>query len=270
MFTISTSPFYLRVNGGRFHVQLFCLFQVLVCRLHDRLAAYQSDDTDQSAWADVEQLCIQVCTLLIRLLKNNLSHCTGLFHNGVGGEPLVGHKPTDVCSTLLVSATVRSVRGFFCLPACLPVCLSVRLPVCMSAQSNRDSIIAAGALPLLVAFLRSQQPAVQQAAAKAFWHISRGSQQNKAAIVAAGGVHSLVATLKSPACLCMSVCLCLPACWVFFVSVRLPACLCMSVCLCLLACRSVLVSVCLPACLSAFVSVCLSACLSARPFFSLV
>ena len=120
-----------------------------MCRLHDRLAAYQSDDTDQSAWADVEQLCIQVCTLQIRQLKNNLSHCTDLFHNGVGAEPLVGHKPIDDCSTLLVSSTVRFVHlstrrsgffFFFCLPACLCMsvcllvsgCLSVCLCVCPS------------------------------------------------------------------------------------------------------------------------------------------
>ena len=35
-----------------------------------------------------------------------------------------------------------------------------------SSQSNRDGIIAAGALPLLIALLRSDQPALQQTAAK--------------------------------------------------------------------------------------------------------
>ena len=66
-----------------------------------------------------------------------------------------------------------------------------------SSQPNRDGVIAAGALPLLVALLRSDQPAVQEAATGCCGNLSSGSQLDENAIIAAGAVPLLVALLSS-------------------------------------------------------------------------
>ena len=65
------------------------------------------------------------------------------------------------------------------------------------SQSSRDAIIAARAAPLLVSFLRSDQPAVQEITAGALWQLSAGSQENEDAIIAAGAVPQLVGLLRS-------------------------------------------------------------------------
>ena len=51
-------------------------------------------------------------------------------------------------------------------------------------QANRDAIVAAGAVPLLVDWLRSDQPAVLEQTAGALWSLAAGSQQNRDAIAA--------------------------------------------------------------------------------------
>ena len=52
-------------------------------------------------------------------------------------------------------------------------------------------------LPLLVALLRSDQPAVQEQAARALWALACGDQENKDVIMAACVVPQLVALLDS-------------------------------------------------------------------------
>ena len=54
------------------------------------------------------------------------------------------------------------------------------------SQKNTDDIIAAGVVPLLVALLRSDQPAVQEHAALALTSLADGSQHIQDAINAAG------------------------------------------------------------------------------------
>ena len=63
--------------------------------------------------------------------------------------------------------------------------------------ANTIAIIAAGAVPPLVALLRSELPAVQRPAAGALWNLAVGSQHSKEAIIAAGAVPPLVALLRS-------------------------------------------------------------------------
>lgn len=69
-----------------------------------------------------------------------------------------------------------------------------------SNTSQATAIIAAGALPLLVALLQSDKSAVQEAAAHALRSLAIGSvsndEQNKEAIIAAGAVPLLVALLR--------------------------------------------------------------------------
>lgn len=65
------------------------------------------------------------------------------------------------------------------------------------SQQNKDAIVAAGALPRLVALLRFNRPVVQEKAAKAISNLSRGSQQTNNAILAAGALPGLTALLKS-------------------------------------------------------------------------
>ena len=65
------------------------------------------------------------------------------------------------------------------------------------SHSNQDTIVAADAVPLLVALLRSNQPSVQEPAAIALWNITNGCQQNKDAIIAADAVPVLVALLQT-------------------------------------------------------------------------
>ena len=61
-------------------------------------------------------------------------------------------------------------------------------------QSDMDAITVAGPLPLLVAFLKSDRPAVQEPVAGALWDITwRCSQQNKDGFVAADAVPALTA-----------------------------------------------------------------------------
>ena len=66
----------------------------------------------------------------------------------------------------------------------------------LGSLDNKDAIIAAGAVPQLVALLRSDEPVVQEKAASALWGLS-GSRQDKDAITAAGAVPLLVALLRS-------------------------------------------------------------------------
>ena len=65
------------------------------------------------------------------------------------------------------------------------------------SQHNKDAIIAAGAMPLLVAALRSDQPKVQEQVSAALGILALGSQHTKDAIIAAGAVPALVCTLSS-------------------------------------------------------------------------
>ena len=55
-------------------------------------------------------------------------------------------------------------------------------------QKARDDIIAAGAVPLLVALLRSDEPAVQEQAAYTLAVSAQESQQNQDAVIAARAV----------------------------------------------------------------------------------
>ena len=54
------------------------------------------------------------------------------------------------------------------------------------SQLLRDAIVAAGAVPLLVPLLRSDQPALQMQASGALWCLAHNSQQNRIATIAAG------------------------------------------------------------------------------------
>ena len=60
-------------------------------------------------------------------------------------------------------------------------------------QQNIDAIIAAGAVPTLVALLRSNELDVQVPAADALCSFAEGCQQDIDAIIAAGAVPLLVA-----------------------------------------------------------------------------
>ena len=63
--------------------------------------------------------------------------------------------------------------------------------------ANRGANVAAGTVPLLIALLRTEQPAVLRAAMNALWNLAKGSSQNKDAIIAAGTVPLLIALLRS-------------------------------------------------------------------------
>ena len=62
------------------------------------------------------------------------------------------------------------------------------------SQQGRKVVVAAGAVPMLVALLG---PAVQEKAAAAVCAIAAGSQQNRDAIIAAGAVPPLVGPLRA-------------------------------------------------------------------------
>ena len=74
----------------------------MVCKLKDHLAAYQACDTKKTIYQQLGELGVQVSTLLLRQLRNNLSHCMDIHQNGVGGKPLIGYLPADDGSALLV------------------------------------------------------------------------------------------------------------------------------------------------------------------------
>ena len=63
----------------------------------------------------------------------------------------------------------------------------------MQSPQHEGAVIAAGAVPLLVALLRSDEPAVQEQAAGALG----GLHHSKDTIIAAGAVPLLVALLSS-------------------------------------------------------------------------
>lgn len=67
------------------------------------------------------------------------------------------------------------------------------------SQQNKDGMTAAGALPLLVTLLGSNEQLVLEMAALAVWQFAAGTQQNKDSIIAAGALPSLV-TLLGSAC----------------------------------------------------------------------
>lgn len=54
------------------------------------------------------------------------------------------------------------------------------------SQHRKGAIIAAGALPLLVSLLRTDHPTVQERSAAVLWNLLVKSQQHKDAIIAAG------------------------------------------------------------------------------------
>ena len=60
-----------------------------------------------------------------------------------------------------------------------------------------DAVIAAGAVPLLVALLSVDQPAVQEQAAGALKRLAGGSEPSREAIRAAGAERPLAALLRS-------------------------------------------------------------------------
>lgn len=60
------------------------------------------------------------------------------------------------------------------------------------SSAHRKSIIAAGALSLLVPLLGSVQPALQEAAADPLWTLTANSRRSKDAIIAAGAVLALL------------------------------------------------------------------------------
>lgn len=63
------------------------------------------------------------------------------------------------------------------------------------SQENKNAIIATGALPPLVALLRSEEPAVQAQAARTVRSLATGSQHNQNAIIAADTVPAILALL---------------------------------------------------------------------------
>ena len=65
------------------------------------------------------------------------------------------------------------------------------------SQQNKDAVIAAGAVPPLLATLTSDQPVLQGQAALALENLAAGSQPGQDVIVAAGAVPLLVAFLRS-------------------------------------------------------------------------
>ena len=64
-------------------------------------------------------------------------------------------------------------------------------------QQNIDAIIAAGAVPALVALLHSHQPSAQEEAAPALGDLAFGSHCITDAIIVAGGVPLLAALFAS-------------------------------------------------------------------------
>ena len=70
----------------------------------------------------------------------------------------------------------------------------------LRTQENRNAIIAAGAVPPLVALLRADPPDVQEAAAGALFELARASQHNQDAIIAAGSVPLLIELLTRQIC----------------------------------------------------------------------
>lgn len=69
----------------------------------------------------------------------------------------------------------------------------------------RAAMIAAGAVPLLVALLTSEEPQVQAAAAQASWHFALGYEQAQDAIIAANALPQLVMLLRSDQALASEV-----------------------------------------------------------------
>ena len=65
------------------------------------------------------------------------------------------------------------------------------------SRYNQDAITAAGAVPLLVAMLRSDQPEVLLQAALALRDLAESSEQNRDAIIAAGALPLLTALSES-------------------------------------------------------------------------
>ena len=61
------------------------------------------------------------------------------------------------------------------------------------SQQNKDAIIAAGALPVLVNLVWSSGSSLQQQAVGIFANLGDGAQQSKDAITAAGALSALVA-----------------------------------------------------------------------------
>ena len=71
-------------------------------------------------------------------------------------------------------------------------------------EQNKDGIIEAGTLPLLLALARADKPSVVWQAAYALWALARGSQMNDDAINAAGTV-TLLPFLSRLCCLSCQV-----------------------------------------------------------------
>ena len=66
----------------------------------------------------------------------------------------------------------------------------------VGSQQNKDVIVAAGAVRLLIVLLRSDHSDPQAAAAGALRDLAASCQQNWDAIIAAGAVPMLVALLE--------------------------------------------------------------------------
>ena len=78
-----------------------------------------------------------------------------------------------------------------------PIDITVLRTLTADSQQNRDAIVAAGVVPLLVALLGSDQPALQQQVSNALRCLTHGSQQIRDAIFAASAVPVLIALLRS-------------------------------------------------------------------------
>lgn len=71
------------------------------------------------------------------------------------------------------------------------------LQSCNWYLGNRDAVLAVVAVPLLVALMRSDPPAVQRTAASALRTLADSSKKLEDAIIVAGAVPLLVALLRS-------------------------------------------------------------------------
>lgn len=91
------------------------------------------------------------------------------------------------------------------------------------SQQSQDAVVAAGAVPLLIILLGSEQPDLQDAAAGALEKLGCSSQHNQDAITATHGVHLPLVFLRLTSQLCPLRFWWLRTC---SVCLRYAACLC--------------------------------------------
>ncbi|KAL3157946.1 hypothetical protein ABBQ32_012348 [Trebouxia sp. C0010 RCD-2024] len=149
----------------------------IVAKLQSNTASRQ-----QRAAEDVSHLALLSSS--IRLAITATGAVPLLFALLRSDQPAAQYQAATGCSDVLICANIAVLQ--------LRTAASALRTLADSSKKLEDAIIVAGAVPLLVALLRSEQPTVQEQAAAALRRLAFGSQQTKDAVLAAGALPWLV------------------------------------------------------------------------------